>query len=89
MASKAVHTEQSGAAVLVTVAHSDRDSFTRSVQRAANKAWRALPYATRVRTSCTTASFAHTTTAGGECLSTVAYAPTFDAARDALGLPPL
>ena len=84
MASKVVSVAESGATVLVTVVHGGRDSFSRSVQRAANKEWRTLPYGVRVRTACTTASFAHSTSASGQCVSTVAYGPTFDVARAAL-----
>jgi hypothetical protein len=83
MASKVVSMEHRGNVVIVTVRHLDSDSFSRSVQRAATKAWHTLPRETQRATRFLAADFAHDST-GRECVSTLAFGPSFDSAYAAL-----
>lgn len=83
MASKVIAVEQTGGCVVVTIRHLNTDSFSRSVDRAANKVWRELPRDVQLRTRYVRANYAHTSF-GRSCYSTVAYGPTFAAASAAL-----
>lgn len=73
MASRAMGSKLQGDTLRVDVYHGDRDSFARSVDRAA------FGYVRRVHPSdgpwrCVDAEYAHTTSATGECVSTVVFA---------------
>ena len=68
MASKVRNVEVTSDAVIVTVVHTGRDSFSRSVDRAARKAWRTAirgdDHLTR-NTVYSAAKYAHTRAAEG------------------------
>lgn len=66
--------------VVVRVVHKDTDSFSRSVDRAANKAWKHTRHARTATYVKGDYAFMDTDNPR-ECVSVVAYATTFDAAR--------
>ena len=83
MASKATVLRDTPGKILVRIVHLDTDSFSRSVDRAANKAWKGT------RNACTVShvkgeyAYAYTDNPR-ECVSVVAYSTSFDRASEAI-----
>ena len=65
-------------AIVVRVDHLDTDSFTRSVDRAANRAWKSSRHA---RTVTHVKGMYACNSEGRRCVSVVAYATSFDKAQ--------
>lgn len=85
MASKVIGTERTeDGVIVVTVRHLDTDSFSRSVDRAARKAWRTFDRPTQQATRHTGANYA-CECQGRECVSKVGFGPSFDAVYRAVG----
>lgn len=83
MASKATVVRDVPGEILVRVVHLDTDSFSRSVDRAANRAWKRTRNA-RTATH-TTGDYAYVGTGTPrECVSIVAYSTSFGRAREAI-----
>ena len=83
MASKVISVSMPADVLIVEVQHLDSDSFSRSVDRAANAVWRRQPVAVRQGTRYVRVAYAHTSV-GRTCVSTIAYGPSFEAASDCL-----
>jgi hypothetical protein len=85
MASTVESTETTeGGVIIVTVRHLDSDSFTRSVDAAAKKAWRKFPHDVQARTNHTGGNYGERKE-GRTCWSRVAFGPSFEAAYAAVG----
>ena len=88
MASTATIIRDEPGAILVRIVHLDTDSFSRSVDRAATKAWKGTRNARTVSHVKGEYAYAYTDNPR-ECVSVVAYSTSFDRAsaaiRDHLG----